>query len=111
MIPLGMEQMAIDIRRRTFISALGGAARIAIALAFTSACTMRRAAQDFIAPSGAPAEAFPKPQQDATRIRQSLQSGRNVDAVAENVAILHHDVADIDANPQHNVLRRFRLAL
>ena len=50
--------MAIDIGRRMSISAVGGALRIAIALAFIAALTMRGAAQDFMAPSGTPAEAF-----------------------------------------------------
>jgi SAM-dependent methyltransferase len=68
MNPLEMLQMAIDIRRRAFVSALGGVARIAIALAFTAGFTMRGAAQDFMAPSGAPAEAFPKPKRPVADI-------------------------------------------
>jgi hypothetical protein len=68
MIPSGMAQMAIDMRRRMFIAAVGRAPAIAIALAFTAAFTMRGAAQDFMAPSGTPAEAFPKPERPVADI-------------------------------------------
>jgi len=76
--------MAIDIGRRQFISALGAAARIAIALAFAAACTMRGAAQDFRAPSGAPAEAFPKPERAVADIVSPIWHGeKERDAAGE----------------------------
>jgi len=67
--------MAIGTGRRQFISTLGGAARIAIALAFTAAFTMRSAAQDFMAPSGAPAEVFPKPKRPVADIVSPIWHG------------------------------------
>lgn len=69
--------MAIDIGRRMSISAVGGALRIAIALAFIAALTMRGAAQDFMAPSGTPAEAFPKPERPVAEIISPIWHSEN----------------------------------
>src|SRR4029077_9550490 len=46
-------------------------------------------------------------QENSPRVRQSFQSRRDIDAIAEDVAILDHDVADIDADPQLDALRSF----
>lgn len=76
--------MAIGIGRRQFISVLGGAARIGIALAFTAPFIMWGAAQDFMAPSGAPAEAFPKPKRPVADIVSPIWRGeRERDAAGE----------------------------
>jgi hypothetical protein len=84
MIPSGMAQMAIDMRRRMFIAAVGRAPAIAIALAFTAAFTMRGAAQDFMAPSGTPAEAFPKPERPVADIISPIwHSEKERDAAGE----------------------------
>src|SRR3981189_1666632 len=76
--------MAIGTGRRQFRSTLGGAARSAIALAFTAAFTMRSAAQAFMAPSGAPAEVFPKPKRPVADIISPIWHGeRERDAAGE----------------------------
>jgi hypothetical protein len=49
--------------------------RIAIALGFTATFTMLGAAQDFMAPSGAPAEAFPKPERPVADIVSPIWHG------------------------------------
>ena len=85
MMPAGMGRMAIDIGWRQFIFTLGGAARIAIALAFTAALITRGAAQDFVAPSGAPAEAFPKPERPVADIVSPIWHGeKERDAAGES---------------------------
>ncbi len=108
--------MAIDIGRRQFISALGGAARIAIALAFAAACTMRSAAQDFMAPSGAPAEAFPKPERPVADIVSPIWYGeKERDAAGESRQLVRllgikpgMTVADIGAVSGYYVVRLAR---
>jgi len=35
---------------------------------------------------------------DAARLGQPLETHRDIDAIAEDVAVLHHDIADIDAD-------------
>jgi hypothetical protein len=35
---------------------------------------------------------------DAARLGQPLETHRDIDAVAEDVAVFHHDIADIDAD-------------
>jgi SAM-dependent methyltransferase len=59
---------ASAVGRRQLVSALGGAARIAMALALAAAFTVPGGAQDFMAPAGAPAEAFPKPERPVADI-------------------------------------------
>jgi hypothetical protein len=49
--------------------------RIAIALGFTATFTMLGAAQDFMAPLGAPAEAFPKPERPVADIVNPIWHG------------------------------------
>ena len=105
--------MAIDIGRRQFISALGGAARIAIALAFATSCTMRGAAQDFMAPSGAAAEAFPKPKRPVADIVSPIwHDEKERDAAGEPRQLVHllgikpgMTVADIGAGSGYYVVR------
>src|SRR6516164_3589815 len=41
---------------------------------------------------------------NATRLRESLQSSRDVNGVAEEVVSLHYDVADMDADPKPHLL-------
>jgi SAM-dependent methyltransferase len=87
--------MAIGGGRRRFISTLGaarigGAARIAIVLAFTAVFTVRGAGQDFVdhdfmAPSGAPAEVFPKPRRPVADIISPIWHGESErDAAGES---------------------------
>src|SRR6266404_5037403 len=105
--------MAIGTGRRQFISTLGGAARIAIALAFTAAFTMRSAAQDFMAPSGAPAEVFPKPKRPVADIVSPIWHGeRERDAAGEPCQLVRllgmkpgMTVADIGAGSSYYVVR------
>ncbi len=49
-------------------------------------------------------------QEDAARIRQAFQSRRHVDAFAEDVVVLDHDVTDIDADAQLDALSGFCFA-
>jgi len=105
--------MAIDIGRRQDISALGGATRIAIALAFTAALTTRGAAQDFVTPSGAPAEAFPKPERLVADIVSPIWHGeKERDAAGEPRQLVRllgikpgMTVADIGAGSGYYVVR------
>ena len=105
--------MAIDIRRRAFISALGGAARIAIAFAFTAGFTKRGAAQNFMAPPGAPAEAFPKPERPVADIVSPIwHSEKERDAAGESRQLVWllgikpgMTVADIGAGSGYYVVR------
>ena len=55
----------------------------------------------------------PRRHADTAGIRQSFETRGHVDAVAENVAILDDDVADIDADPELDpaVRRHIRVAL
>lgn len=105
--------MAIGIGRRQFISVLGGAARIGIALAFTAPFIMWGAAQDFMAPSGAPAEAFPKPKRPIADIVSPIWRGeRERDAAGEPRQLVRllgiepgMTVADIGAGSGYYVVR------
>ena len=105
--------MAICIGRRQFISALGGATRIGIALAVTAAFIVRGAAQDFMAPSGAPAEAFPKPKRPVADIVSPIWYGeRERDAAGEPRQLARllgikpgMTVADIGAGSGYYVVR------
>src|SRR5712664_1116694 len=105
--------MAIGTGRRQFISTRGGAARSAIALAFTAAFTMRSAAQDFMAPSGAPAEVFPKPKRPVADIVSPIWHGeRERDAAREPRQLVRllgikpgMTVADIGAGSGYYVVR------
>ena len=45
------------------------------------------------------------------RIGESLDAGRHIDAVAIEVAALDHDVAEIDADAQHDVPIRGRIVV
>lgn len=43
---------------------------------------------------------------DSAAFRQAFKASPDIDAVPEDIAILHHDVADVDANPEtHRQLR------
>jgi SAM-dependent methyltransferase len=105
--------MAIDMRKHTFISPLGGAPRLAIALAFTAALTMPGAAQDFTAPSGTPAEAFPKPERPVADIISPIwHSEKERDAAGEPRQLVRllgikpgMTVADIGAGSGYYVVR------
>jgi SAM-dependent methyltransferase len=105
--------MAIGIGRRQFISVLGGAARIGIALAFTAPFIMWGAAQDFMAPSGAPAEVFPKPKRPIADIVSPIWRGeRERDAADEPRQLVRllgikpgMTVADIGAGSGYYVVR------
>src|SRR5712675_1684684 len=105
--------MAIGTGRRQFISTLGGAARIAIALAFTAAFTMRSASQDFMAPSCAPAEVCPKPKRPVADIVSPIWHGeRERDAAGEPRQLVRllgikpgMTVADIGAGSGYYVVR------
>lgn len=105
--------MAIDIRRRALIFALGSGARIAVALAFAAGFTMRGAAQDFMAPSGAPAEAFPKPERPVADIISPIWHGeKERDAAGESRQLVRllgikpgMTVADIGAGSGYYVVR------
>ena len=108
-----MAQRAIDVRRWTFIASLGGAPRLAIAFAFTAAITMRGAAQDFMAPSGTPAEAFPKPERPVADIISPIwHSEEERDAAGEPRQLVRllgikpgMTVADIGAGSGYYVVR------
>ena len=39
---------------------------------------------------------------DAARLRESLKARGNIDPVTEDAAVLHHDIADVDADAQHH---------
>jgi ubiquinone/menaquinone biosynthesis C-methylase UbiE len=93
--------------------AVGGAPRIAIALAFTAALTMRGAAQDFMAPSGTPAEAFPKPERPVADIISPIwHSEKERDTAGEPRQLVRllgikpgMTVADIGAGSGYYVVR------
>ena len=105
--------MAIGIGRRQFLSAIGVSARIGIALAFTAAFIMPGAAQDFMAPSGAPAAAFPKPKRPVADIVSPIWHGeRERDAAGEPRQLVRllgikpgMTVADIGAGSGYYVVR------
>jgi hypothetical protein len=65
----------------------GNSIRVAIALAFTATFIMRGAAQDFMAPSGEPAEAFPKPARPVADIVSPIwHSEKERDAAGERIS-------------------------
>src|SRR5690242_5293082 len=41
---------------------------------------------------------------NATRLRKSLQPGRDIHGIAEQVIALHHDAADVNANAETHLL-------
>ena len=43
---------------------------------------------------------------DAAGLGQALQPGGQIDAIAVEIAALHHDIAQIDADPQQELLAR-----
>ena len=47
------------------------------------------------------------------RLRKSLQPGRDIDGIAEEIVALNHDVADVDADPKSHLLtgRSIRILL
>lgn len=98
--------MAIDV-------ALGGATRIAITLAFTAAWAALGGAQDFMAPSGAPAEAFPKPDRPVADIVSPIwHDEKERDAAGEPSQLVRllgikpaMTVADIGAGSGYYVVR------
>src|SRR5690242_9647450 len=48
----------------------------------------------------------------STPIGKAFEPSGNIDAVAENIAVLDHDIADIDADPEpHNGIRLARVGL
>jgi len=108
-----MAQMATVVRSRTFISAVGGAPRIAIALAFIAAFTMPAAAQDFMAPPGTPAEVFPKPERPVADIISPIwHSEKERDTAGEPRQLVRllgikpgMTVADIGAGRGYYVVR------
>jgi Protein-L-isoaspartate(D-aspartate) O-methyltransferase (PCMT) len=87
--------------------------RIAIALGFTATFTMLGAAQDFMAPSGAPAEAFPKPERPVADIVSPIWHGEQErDAAGEPRQLVRllgikpgMTVADIGAGSGYYVVR------
>jgi predicted methyltransferase len=105
--------MAINISRRRFISVVGGAPRLVIALAFTAALTMQGNSQDFMAPSGTPAEAFPKPERPVADIISPIWHSENErDAAGESRQLVRFlgiklgmTVADIGAGSGYYVVR------
>jgi len=50
---------------------------------------------------------FLHPRRDAnpTRFGQAFKTGSDIDAVAENIAVLDNDISDIDADPELDPLR------
>jgi hypothetical protein len=52
--------------------------------------------------------AHPARHADATRLGEGFETGRYIDAIPENIPVLHHDVADIEADAELHaaVLRR-----
>jgi SAM-dependent methyltransferase len=108
-----MSMDPIGMRRRPFISTVGGAPRLAIALAFAAALTVPGAAQDFMAPSGAPAAAFPKPERPVADIISPIwHSEKERDAAGEARQLVQllgitsgMTVADIGAGSGYDVVR------
>ena len=49
--------------------------------------------------------------QNPAGVAQLLQAGRDVHAVAEKIAVLDDDVAEIDADPEHDAAVRRNLRL
>ena len=105
--------MASGLGRRQFMSALGGTAQISIALAFTAAFIMRGTAQEFMAPPGTPAEAFPKPKRPVAHIVSPIwHSESKRDAVGEPRQLVRllgikpgMTIADIGAGSGYYVVR------
>jgi len=101
------------MRRLPFISAVRRASRLAMALAFAAAFAMPAAAQDFMAPSGAPAEAFPKPERPVADIISPIwHSEKERDAAGEARQLVQllgiksgMTVADIGAGSGYYVVR------
>ena len=91
----------------------GNSIRVAIALAFTATFIMRGAAQDFMAPSGEPAEAFPKPARPVADIVSPIwHSEKERDAAGEPRQLVRllgikpgTTVADIGAGGGYYVAR------
>jgi SAM-dependent methyltransferase len=110
---LEMLRMTIDIRSRALMSALGGMARVAIALAFAAGLAMPGAAEDFMAPSGLPAEAFPKPKRPVADIVSPIwHDEKERDAAGESRQLVRlfgikpgMTVADIGAGSGYYVVR------
>src|SRR5271154_2323746 len=105
--------MSMGIGRRQFLSVLGAAAQIPMALTFTTAFAMRAAAQDFMAPSGAPAAVFPKPARPVADIVSPIWRGeKERDAAGEPRQLVQllgikpgMIVADIGAGSGYYVVR------
>src|SRR5205814_2297170 len=60
--------------------------------------------EDQVEPAG---HVFLHPRRDANpaRFGQSFKTGGDIDAVAENIAVLDNDISDIDADPELDPLR------
>jgi SAM-dependent methyltransferase len=108
-----MLQMAIDIGGCAWRFALLGVARMAMALAFTAGFGMAGAAQDFMAPPGTPAAAFPKPARPVADIVSPIwHDEKERDAAGEAREIVRllgiksgMTIADIGAGSGYYVVR------
>ena len=49
--------------------------------------------------------------ENPARVAQLLQAGRDVHAIAEKIAVLDDDIAEIDADPEHDAMVRRNLRL
>jgi SAM-dependent methyltransferase len=104
---------AADLGQQQMTSALGEVARIAIALVLTAAWAMPSAAQDFMAPPGALASVFPKPERPVADIVSPIWHGEEErDAAGEVGQIVRllgikpgMTVADIGAGSGYYVVR------
>src|ERR1700730_13974461 len=98
------------MRRRAFFTIIGVAAA---ALPLTAALTIRGAAQDFMAPSGAPADVFPRPERPVADIVSPIWHGeKERDAAGEPRQLVRllgikpgMTVADIGAGSGYYVVR------
>jgi hypothetical protein len=99
-----------DMRRRAFFTIVGVAAA---ALPLSAALTIRGAAQDFMAPSGAPADVFPRPERPVADIVSPIWRGEKERDIAGEPRQLVRllgikpgmTVADIGAGSGYYVVR------
>jgi SAM-dependent methyltransferase len=101
------------MRRLPFIFVVRSAPRLAIAVAFAAVLAITAAAQDFMAPAAAPAEAFPKPERPVADIISPIwHSEKERDAAGEARQLVRllgitswMTVADIGAGSGYYVVR------